>query len=138
MDRIATQYDYEGFHGCQAHCQVERHHNPATGKDILILTEVEDNTGTSVTNMVEHLAARLINEYDLDPANTIIIEHYPERGRLSYPYPETWDLVTPGFYKRPDGAWIGCVPQSPGSDMWRRLTPTEVNALVGQEIARFN
>ena len=71
---VSQLYEYEGFHGCACVCGLQHGRNHETGKDFVILTELPGNTGTSVTNMVEVLAAQVLRRLGLDPANAIIIE----------------------------------------------------------------
>ena len=46
----AFRYDYKGYFGCDCHCTLEIDGN------LVICTEDDDNEGTSITNMAEHLA----------------------------------------------------------------------------------
>lgn len=63
------------------------------GRQILILTEPENNPGTSVTNAIEKLAAFVCPRLKINPANVTIVEHYPEGdGRRGIP--ESFDIVT--------------------------------------------
>lgn len=43
---------------------------------VVVLTELRDNPGQSVLDCVEQLAASVIMENGLRPANTVIIQHY--------------------------------------------------------------
>ena len=127
------RHDFKGLWDCDSHCQVAHYHNDLTGKDVLILTEPPDNKGTSVTNWVEHLAADLLTQYGLDPANTIIIEHYPVRGTYEQ-LPEVWSIVEPDFTRKPNGTWKGSTRQD-GRHMWRHVEAAEVNRIVGSYVA---
>lgn len=54
---------------------------------VVVLTEVPENHGMSVTNCVEHLAADVLAR--MPGADPVWIEHYPPRGSL----PESFDRV---------------------------------------------
>lgn len=77
------------------------------GVDVVILTELADNPGMSVTNAIEELAASVSATYALDET-AIFIEHYEYM-------PPTYDLVELG----------GAAPT------WRRLVVEEVERLTG-------
>lgn len=49
------------------------------GLDIVLLCEVPDNDGLSITNSLEFAANHVLEKYNLNPKNTVIIEHYSER-----------------------------------------------------------
>lgn len=70
-------FHYKGFHGCDSKCGLEIKSNGT--KVTVILTELDDNSGTSVTNMVEQIATMVYRKYFAGvPAESIIwIEHYP-------------------------------------------------------------
>ena len=55
------RYEYIGYHGCDCHCTLEILGN------LVICTEDEDNHGTSITNLSEHLATRICYQYGIDP-----------------------------------------------------------------------
>ena len=79
-------YNYIGFDGNYGICDLE------IIKNLVIVTEISENEGTSITNMAEHLATQICQEFDIDPKNLIWIEHYPQRGEWKE-YPESYDLV---------------------------------------------
>lgn len=87
IDKI---YEYAGFHHREknSRCQLQINGN------VVMVTELDDNPGTSVTNMAEQLATLICQEFSIDPASLIWIEHYPERGSKYDTYPEDFDLVT--------------------------------------------
>jgi len=68
-------FDYIGY-SCASHCRMRifKHDN----QTVVVMTEVGDNPGTSVTNMVEHIATQACEFYNLDPARCVFIEHYPD------------------------------------------------------------
>jgi hypothetical protein len=107
---------------------------------ILVLTELNDNPSTSVTNLAEVLVAELIARYmphrfevvDEDPA--FVIEHYEPmqdgRGRRGKP---TYDRVLFTSWV-PRKVWLGGRERLSLSEPdWRHLPDHEVRALLGDE-----
>jgi hypothetical protein len=62
-------------------------------RKVIILTEPEDNPGTSVTNGVEQIATRVLRDHGIDFYSAQFVEHYdrPTIGRKKEK--ETFDLV---------------------------------------------
>ena len=117
----AFRFDYKGYFGCDSHCTLEIHGN------LVIVTEAEDNEGTSITNMAEHLATRVCHQYQIDPLKLIWIEHYRERGHewMHKPITESWDFVTfQQIAEAEDGASRLMKP------IWNRITPDKVKELI--------
>lgn len=105
-DEIIT---WPGLHGINdAICRVQIFENiKKPGDAFVILTELPDNPGTSVTNGIEIIARQIARDFDIDPA-AVWVEHYlagDHRGDA----PETFDLVVfdrPAFYNSPRWAPI--------------------------------
>lgn len=99
-------YKYKGICNYDSICDIERVGN------IIVVTELEENTGTSITNMAESLATKVCNSLRIDPDKLIWIEHYPESFGLRKPYsvvsfdyvqgkfhnPKWKDITTKEFY----------------------------------------
>lgn len=143
---VFDRFEFRGFHGCQCFCSLEI--VPATdGHKVVIATELQDNPGTSITNVAEHLASAVCDRFGIDPEKLVWIETY------GYPAPgdreRTFDLVT--FRKRePDGViqwgpsvlrtkpdgWPGYFAEPKWRPMevddWKSLglTPREVKAVT--------
>ena len=84
--------DYEGFWRCKGHCGLDfiRKDNHCT----VVFTYLLDNTGTSVTNIVEVLATKLYNDVlqgEYTPEQIMWVEHYLENK--AFELKETWDEV---------------------------------------------
>ena len=48
---------------------------------LIILTELyEENPGSSVTGMIEIVAAEVVKKYQIDPSTAVFIVHNPERS----------------------------------------------------------
>jgi hypothetical protein len=63
-----------------AFCDVRIYECGSYGRQrVIILTELPDNTGMSVTNACEYIATELVRLHNLTPGYTIWIEHYPDR-----------------------------------------------------------
>ena len=87
------------------------------GRSVVILTEPNDNPGTSVTNGIEMIVQQVVQEYNLNPYNLTIIEHYPPRQGRGIFGNETFDVVT--F----EDIGVGAMPRRP---IWRRVSPATV------------
>lgn len=86
---------WKGFHGGDAKTQIQLFDNVvAEGRKVVILTEPNDNAGTSITNGIEIIVPIAVAQLKLNPHDCVLIEHYPERGNGSGKSPETFDRVT--------------------------------------------
>ena len=99
-------YNYTGFHGCACICELE------IIDTLVIVSEMPENEGTSVTNFAEQLATLVCQEFKIEPKHLIWIEHYPERGDFR-DFPESYDLVNfnlngKGIFSNP--RWTGISP----------------------------
>ena len=118
-------YPFKGYHGCDSRCRI-RIFAPDAGEQkpyIVICSELEDNPGTSVTNMAEHLATLLWSYLEKPTQGMTWIEHYEERAFFGNRHliQEDWDLVT--FQTHACGRFH--------SPVWRRLKKEDVAGLVG-------
>jgi hypothetical protein len=92
----------------------------------VVIAEVEDNPGMSITNAVESLTTQVVQRFAVPRDHLVWIEHYPERtvdgGRLRIP--EMMDQVPfmqgPGGFDRPE---------------WRHLKKAQFEAMIGQPMA---
>lgn len=110
-------YHYKGFHGFPSKCGVDIvKHDTFT----VILTELPDNPGTSITNMIETLATIIYHQFlNGVPVEKIIwIEHYPP----SIHREETFDEVT--------FEWDGKYFFSP---RWKRISPSELTMILPRQ-----
>jgi hypothetical protein len=86
---IIEPFEFKGLGGRRAWCRLEV--IPLKeGRTAVIATEVEDNSGTSVTNVAEHLASFACDRFQIDPDRLVWIEHYGYGGWRE----RTYDLVT--------------------------------------------
>ncbi len=86
------EYPYKGFGNCDSKCGLKIYQQP--DRAIVLMTELPDNEGTSVTNCAEHLATKIREQYlaDLQIQNIIWIEHYP-KNKKNGNFEDTYDLV---------------------------------------------
>ena len=78
-------YQHSRRPGFIAHCEL-RIYQDEQGSSLVILSELPDNKGMSVTNAAEQLATAIVADFNLDPQRTRWVEHYPQF--------ETYDLIT--------------------------------------------
>jgi len=90
--REIARFEFRGFQGRPAVCQLEII-QLQDGRTTVIATEREDNPGTSVTNVAEHLASHVCDCFGIEPEKLVWIEHYgyPAHGSDRQ---RTYDLVT--------------------------------------------
>lgn len=71
---------YKGFWSCDSKCGMKIIRDDREGQVTVSLTELPDNPGTSVTNMIEQLATMVYIKFLKDtPIERITwIEHYPK------------------------------------------------------------
>src|SRR2546427_9791448 len=113
--RYDRLYLARGSHGCPSYCWLRIYTTP--GQTMVLATEVDDNPGTSITNMAEHLATEVTRTFGLSLDALVWIEHYPAR-RVVGGRPRlaaSFDLVT-----------FTCTPQGLRAPQWRRITQVEV------------
>ena len=117
-------YLYRGYHGCPSYCWLRIYTAP--DRTVVIATEVNENPGTSITNMAEHLATEVTRTFGLSLDALVWIEHSHDRlvigGRPRLP--ASFDLVT-----------FTCTPQGLRAPQWQRISQAEVEALIGQPLA---
>ena len=88
---------------------------------IVVLTELADNPGMSITNACEHICSHIVDNHGLQNIPVIWIEHYfYEDGRKN----ETFDLVVFPISNNLQGHF-----NPPG---WRPLSKAAVDQLIGR------
>ncbi len=90
-DKVSMDCTFKGFWNAKSKCRIDIEHNK--NKTKVILTELKENQGTSVTNMVEHLATMTKHQFLHEtPAEKIEwIEHYEMRGESFDKVEMLWD-----------------------------------------------
>jgi hypothetical protein len=100
---------------------------------VVVVTEVEDNPGQSVTNAIEWIVGEILHAQSLDPSETVVIEHYENGARGTPEGPATFDLVAfPNPAPKPvllrtGRRWV----LQMGEPEWKPLDRKTVEALVG-------
>lgn len=92
MDALVEKFEYEGYHGCESFCKVEIY-----GKNklaLVVMTELKNNPGTSVTNRSEAIASMVVTRYGLAPSRTLFIEHYDHNSYHGGNDKPTYSMVT--------------------------------------------
>ena len=89
---------------------------------VVLFTELDDNAGTSITNMIEHIAWEAFKLLERPTSGIQVIEHYRDRGmvRGKAIYKEEFDMVT--FTQIANGFDDPC---------WRRICKEEVERIIG-------
>ena len=121
--RYDRLYLYRGYHGCPSYGWLRIYMTP--GQTVVLATEVDDNPGTSVTNMAASLATEVVRTFRL-PLDTLVwIEHYPPRlGIHGGPrLPVSFDQVT-----------FTLTTQGLRHPQWRRLSQAAVETFLGQTL----
>lgn len=120
MELVYDNIDpYTGYHACRCHCRLRIFTAP--GRAVVIATEMDDNPGTSVTNMAGPLAAQVSQEFGLPLETLVWIEHSPDRGFYAGKptFPEVFAQVT-----------FTLTPQGLRQPLWQRLPKGQVEALI--------
>jgi hypothetical protein len=110
---------YKGYHGCRSFCHLRIYQPKFPCPLYVVFTELDSNTGTSVTNRIEHLATGVWRKIHIWNARgrhvkmrvdkiPIWIEHYPNRGlynphKAQWQVPESFDFVE--LQQKEDGSF---------------------------------
>ncbi len=135
------RHEYRGVNGCPGWCRV-RVYEPDQGEEdrgypVVLMSESGQgaDSGPSVTNAVEIIAAEVVTRFALPTSETVFVEHYERADQeLRAGIPETFDLVTfsstdPESVMR-SGRWL----LELGTPSWRHADRAEVEALVGRRL----
>jgi hypothetical protein len=92
---------------------------------VVMMTELEDNPGMSVTNAGDYVANEVTKTLlpNADPDLIVWLEHYPPRGTSSFPSPESFDRV---FFRYDGQRWHY---DSANQHPWKRLNADDLKAL---------
>ena len=132
------RYQYRGFYGSEAVCRVRVYERP-DAVPVVICTELPENTGTSVTNMAEFLAAEIIAKHfpqrfeQETPVSWV--EHYPPievKGRKART--EEFDLVTFSTWTPKTEYRHGGMRVKLGTPEWKHSSKEHVEQLIGQPV----
>ena len=118
-------FKFKASSGVESACGLEIHENAL--RTVIVLTELDDNPGISVTNAVERIAelvcARFnkknLKEKTVKDCTCVWVEHYPETSGGD----ESFDFVY--FKTRKNGTFF--------SPEWKRTTKEQVDRLIAGE-----
>lgn len=133
---VDERCDYVGFGGCASHCRV-RVYAGGELRPVVVVSECDDNEGTSITNCAECLYPRVIARHLpgwLDQAEELtLIEHYPGlAGRAGRRGVDQFDVVRFASWRPRIERATGRPVVSFGAPDWRPLTPSAVADLIGE------
>ena len=107
-----TIFHYKGFGNCDSQCRIRIYES--SEKTVVIATELDENEGTSITNVCERLIKEVCEYYELPFQKTIWIEHYPPDGCLD----------------REDSYSVAGI-NFPGKALWTHITREKLEELIG-------
>lgn len=139
-------FHFKGFGNCDSRCRLRIYQVNASlperrvahlhhGDKVVILTQLEGDVGTSVTNASEIIANAVAEQFKLEPLRTVWIEHYPNWGPAGHSIGESFDRVTYDYKVerlsvRPDQWEVRCAYFSA---RWNRITREIVADLIGEQ-----
>ncbi len=137
MKTLETVHVYDGFWQPGARCGLQIFPG-GDGVPVVVLTELPFNNNTSVTNLVEYLAAEVLASYLPERIGRKppfhCVEHYPRGGGSRLP--ETFDLVTFDLAIPERRRVHGGELSSLGTPHWQRITRGELERLIGHPYPR--
>lgn len=107
-----TIFHYKGFGNCDSQCRIRIYQT--LDKTVVIATELDENEGTSITNVCERLIKEVCQCYELPFQKTIWIEHYPPDGVIERD--DTYSVAGINF---------------PGKASWSHIARERVEELIG-------
>lgn len=120
------RHSYHGFWTPGAVCRIRIYERDRV-LPVVIATELPENENTSLTNLVEQVAAEVMVRY-LGRRPFIWVEHYPARRYFG----ESYDLVQFDHYDpRPQFSMGRAVSIKIGAPTWRRITKATLAELMG-------
>lgn len=122
--RVDTEFKYKPPHHIEAHCRVRIYEG--TDQTIVVISEAADNPGMSVTNASKDIATQVVRAFNLDPARTRWIEHYPQEAWRYHGREE----IKPATYDEVFYSWRELEAREPG---WQRIPLEEIEILTGEE-----
>lgn len=130
--RLAADHEHPTPHNGRCRVRIYEPDHPGD-RYVVVITELAENPGQSVTNCVEQLTAEVIMSHLLPSPETIIIEHYEEveRGGES----ETYDLVTFSWGDPEPKLRSGVWNLELGDPSWRPLDRESVEVLLRQPLS---
>lgn len=118
-------FPYRGYFGCESRCRLRVWQED--GKPpVVLFTELDENPGTSITNVIEDIAWEAFKLLERPECGIQVIEHYRDRGivRGKPMYKEEFDVVT--FTQIASGFDDPC---------WRRISKEEMERIIDEALA---
>lgn len=75
--KVSENLYYKGYGGCDSVCKLDIHDK------VVICTELNENPGTSITNLAEKLIEKVCEKYNLDMNEIIWFERYDDYARVT-------------------------------------------------------
>ena len=127
---------FRGPSGVRSACRVRLYLPDQEGEalgdaPVVIVSELPDNPGTSVTNAIEQLAAEVMDAHDLESV-PVFVEHYPPAATGGRE--ETFDLVAEDHHEVREVVRGGVWRKELGSPTWKPLGRWAVEDLVGNPV----
>ncbi len=127
---------FRGPSGVRSACRVRIYLPDEEGEalgdaPVVVISELPDNPGTSVTNAIEQIAAEVMHAHALGRV-PVFVEHYPPEavgGR-----DETFDLVVFAHYEVREIVRGGIWRKEVGPPTWKPLGRRAVEVLVGTTV----
>lgn len=117
-------FEFPGYFRSKAHCQLDLFTRGGGEKfTIAVVTEIKENKGLSITNGIEYIAATIAKQYNLQPKDLILIEHWHKDNILE----EHYSLVRFKSTAHERDGWHFREPE------WFHLEKSELDRLVGIE-----
>ncbi len=131
---LASDYIHPTPHRGRCRVRIFKPDDPELDSYVVILTELDDNPGMSVTNAAEEIAAAVVLANALPTSRTVWIEHYEDGARGTSQDRNTFDLLTFSADDPEPVLRAGEWRVELGSPSWKALDRASVEALVGQRV----
>ena len=123
---------FRGPSGVRSACHVRLYQPEEAGEalgdaSVVVVSELANNPGTSVTNAIEQIAAAVMNAQDFGRV-PVFVEHYPPEATGGRE--ETFDLVVFGHHGIREIARGGIWCKEIGPPTWKPLGRRAVEVLV--------
>lgn len=131
---LVSDYTAATPRGGRCRVRIFEPEDPEIDKFVVILTELRDNPGTSITNAAEEIAAHVILANALPTNRTLWIEHYESGSRGTPSDRATFDLLTFSNDEPKTELRAGVWRVELGEPSWKALDRATVEALVGRRV----
>ncbi len=129
----------DGFGKWDSKCRIRIYENDDA--QIVVATELSDNTGTSITNCCEIIAGKILADFGLDFRKFVWIEHnvsqdidrgiYEKKSQADF---ETFDLLGFEIEARPNPLTPNIPKARFVKPQWKRIKKEHVESLIGEAL----